>query len=387
MASKVYSGVSGRLGGDPVSVPKKETAAEYAKRIAISNEVNAKKSDVLGAKQKYEQRLADSNAVNDAKAKVSASMLKAQGKNTDGTPILKPGGTQLGGGSGAGGRSTTSGGSSGGANPYGMMDPTKAALMGGQELADKFGFIYGEDNIRQRLNDASNAKFNEWEGQTRKNRDQSLTDYSDQFQQYRLENRNKQQGAMKNGLSRGAGIAQEVMGQLGAQQQGAQQQQTYQQNLADIALQRGTQLASDGFTAMTQQNALAGQMGTMAVNQQGNTVQENAAYQSYGGQMAQAAAQQAAAGATRYAANRNYAASSNQTTAQQTANNGLAAAAEASGLPKQWATQIAYGLDPEWVWQKYYDEQAKINKTNRPRGANVTPGGGSSGRTSDGSIM
>ena len=196
-----------------------------------------------------------------------------------------------------------------------MMDPTKAKLYSGQELADLFGLTFGQDKIEAILNQASAAKFNEMDKQTAQIRDRSLTDQATAYNQYAMYNRKQRDSALKNGMSKGSSIAAELAGQLQAQKDANYNQTSYQQQLGDLTQQRGSQMASDKFTAMNTQNTLGMGLGTMSVNQQGNTVQENAAYQSYAGQVEQANAQRAAAQATRDAAASNAAALDRQTTA------------------------------------------------------------------------
>lgn len=174
----------------------------------------------------------------------------------------------------------------------GITDPK---LMSGQQVADLFGVIFGKDAIKDILNQATNAKFDEWGKQTESLRDQSLTDYSAQYNQYLQNSRQNRQNAVRHGLQRGSSVAQEVLGQLGAQQGGAENQTMYQQQMADIAAQRGSQLAYDEFNALNMQNELATGLGNQAINQYGNEVQQQAAQLSHHGQLAQADAQVQAA--------------------------------------------------------------------------------------------
>lgn len=161
-------------------------------------------------------------------------------------------------------------------------------LRSGQELADLFGMIFGREEIEAILNQATKAKFDEWTGQTEKLRDQSLTDYSSQYNQYLQHSRGNRQNAVKHGIKRGSDVAQEVLEQMGAQQYGAENQSQYQQQMGDIAFQRGSQLAYDKYNAMTTQNELAGQLGNLSMGAHSNEVQQQAAQLSHHGQMVQA---------------------------------------------------------------------------------------------------
>lgn len=221
----------------------------------------------------------------------------------------KPQGDDSGGG--GGGSGSGGGGSVGvGVPNYGQMNPSFQSqygniqglgvndpqLMSGQQVADLFGVIFGRDQIKEILNQATKVKFDEWQQQTESLRDQSLTDYSAQYQQYLQQSRQNRQNAVRHGLQRGSNIAQEVLGQMGAQQAGAENQTMYQQQMGDIAAQRASQLASDEYNSMTMQNELASAMGSHAINQYSNEVQQQAAQLSYHGQLAQADATVQAAG-------------------------------------------------------------------------------------------
>ena len=256
-------------------------------------------------------------------------------------------------------------------NPEGFIDPK---LMSGQEMADLFGFIFGRDQILEILQGATNAKFDEWGKQTESLRDQSLTDYSAQYNQYLQNSRQNRQNAVRHGLQRGSSVAQEVLGQLGAQQGGAENQTMYQQQMADIAAQRGSQLAYDEFNALNMQNELAGNIGNMAVGQYSNEVQQQAAQMSHHGQLVSADAQIksaeiAAAGQRAYA---NAMAQAQVQAAQIGAN---ATAAQEAGYDAGTQFLIDQGFDPVIAWsmargvldyQGGLDRQAEINAKDAP---------------------
>lgn len=190
----------------------------------------------------------------------------------------------------------------------GLIPESQLKLMSGQEVADLYGYIYGEDEIYKRLQEATNAKFDEWGKQTEMLRDQSLTDYASNFDMYQSQARQARQNAMRTGLSKGSTLASEVLSQIGAQRQGADNQAGYQQAMGELAAQRGSQLAYDRVNAMNSQNELANLVSGVSVNQYGNEVQNRAAEMSLLGQYAQAESNtksaQIMADAQRYAASR-----------------------------------------------------------------------------------
>lgn len=210
--------------------------------------------------------------------------------------------------------STTSGGGSytggGGSTPVAYQKPE---LRGGQALADKYGITYGRENIESVLNQATNAKFNELDAGTRKLRDQQLTDYASQYDQYLQYARQNRERALKSGLSRGSAISQDIMSQMAVQKGGAENQAYYQQGLADLVNQRGTQLGADKFNAMSMSNELGLSLGGLDANLYQSDTAGLTGYQQYLASLAQSNAQiqaaQAQANASRYAADRGYAAS------------------------------------------------------------------------------
>lgn len=280
----------------------------------------------------------------------------------------KPQGDDSGGGGGGGG----GGGSVGvGVPNYSQMNPSfqsqygdiqglgvnNPQLMSGQQVADLFGVIFGRDQIKEILNQATKVKFDEWQQQTESLRDQSLTDYSAQYQQYLQQSRQNRQNAVRHGLQRGSSVAQEVLGQMGAQQAGAENQTMYQQQMGDIAAQRASQLASDEYNSMTMQNELASMLGGHAINQYSNEVQQQAAQLSYHGQLAQADAQIQAAGISADAQVRsaNAAAQAQKYYADATANAQIEAAkqganatqAAQAGIRTGYEVLIRDGYDPD----------------------------------------
>ena len=336
---KVYSGTSGALG-------------KYVDPKAVAAEVAAAKAKISAQKMAYEAAQAaaakaDSASVNDAKARVLASWLASQGKVPNGAPLGSTAANapapKTGGGGGGGGGSAPSGSVVSGAAP---TTAKRNKLYTAQELADMFGFTFGQDEIESILNQATNAKFNEMDSQTAQLRDRALTDYSGAYKQYNDQNRQNRSRAMKNGLSRGSNIAQEVLSQVQAQQGGAFNQQQYQQQLGELTNMRGSQLAMDKMNAMNTQNGLAGSIGTMAVNQYSNNVQEDAAYMAYLGQMAQAEAQKAVAGATRDSASIYAGAQNNATNAGTNDTNAYIQSMIDAGYLKEEAMGVGYGTVP-----------------------------------------
>ncbi len=178
------------------------------------------------------------------------------------------------------------------------------------ELASMYGIMYKREDIEGVLNEATTAKFNELDAQTRSLRDRQLTDYASQYNQYLLNARQNRQNSLKSGLSRGSNVARDVMSQLSAQQQGAENQTAYQQGLADLVNQRGTQLGADKYNALAMSNEIGNNLANIAANYYQSDVAGLTGYQQYLASLANSQATLGAAGvtadATKYAANQTY---------------------------------------------------------------------------------
>lgn len=256
------------------------------------------------------------------------------------SPLKATGGKPLdtGGGSSGGGSSSSSSSASGGGSPAPaqLMSYQRPELRGGQPLANLYGVTYGRENIESILNEATNAKFNELDAGTRKLRDQQLTDYASQYDQYLQYARQNRDRALKSGLSRGSAVSQDIMSQVAAQKSGAENQTFYQQGLADLVNQRATQLGADKFNAMNMSNDLGLALGGLDANLYQSDTAGLTGFQQYLASMAQSEAQVRAAGlqasASRYAADRGYNAAA------------LAGGGSGSGIPDYIK---ALGLDPE----------------------------------------
>lgn len=174
------------------------------------------------------------------------------------------------------------------------------------ELAAMYGIMYKREDIEGVLNEATAAKFNELESQTRKLRDQQLTDYAAQYNQYLLNTRQNRQNAMRSGMSRGTAAAQDIMSQMSVQQQGATNQAAYQQGLADLVNQRGTQLGADKYNALAMSNDIGQNLANIGANFYQSDAATLTGYQQYLASLANAQANayaaNTAAGATKYAA-------------------------------------------------------------------------------------
>ena len=230
-----------------------------------------------------------------------------QSAQTSASKSVSTGGGSNGGGGSSGASAYTGGGSPA---PAQLMSYQRPDLRGGQALADLYGLTYGRDNIEKVLNEATNAKFNEWDAQGRKLRDQQLTDYASQYDQYLQYARQNRDRALKSGLSRGSAVSQDIMSQVAAQKNGAENQAFYQQGLADLVNQRGTQLGSDKFNAMNMANEQGLALGGLDANLYQSDTAGLTGFQQYLASMAQSEAQVKAAGlqanASRYAADRGY---------------------------------------------------------------------------------
>lgn len=255
----------------------------------------------------------------------------------------------------------TSGGGSGGGNyaPMGYIPPEK---MSGAQLAAMFGITQDRGEIEKILNDATKVKFNELDAQTRKLRDQQLTDYSSQFDQYQQYARQGRANALKSGLSRGTAVAQDIMSQMNAQKGGAENQAFYQQGLADLVNQRGTQLGADKYNALSMSNELGMGLGNLSSGFYQSDVAGLTGYQQYLASLANANAMQAQAGASRYAADRGYAASTEQ-------GNALVDLINKLGLPDYLKADVMSGeLSAEEAMNLFRSSQPKPKPVTTPGG-------------------
>ena len=259
----------------------------------------------------YAPRTEAQKATDQLALNANAQLATFENAQASGKPM--PGYVPTGGGSNGGGGSSGASaytGGSGSPAPAQLMSYQRPDLRGGQALADLYGLTYGRDNIEKVLNEATNAKFNEWDAQGRKLRDQQLTDYSSQYDQYLQYARQNRDRALKSGLSRGSAVSQDIMSQVSAQKNGAENQAFYQQGLADLVNQRGTQLGSDKFNAMNMANEQGLALGGLDANLYQSDTAGLTGFQQYLASMAQSEAQVKAAGlqagASRYAADRGY---------------------------------------------------------------------------------
>jgi hypothetical protein len=188
----------------------------------------------------------------------------------------------------------------GGLIKYSTTTPVQARSA--DELAALYGVKNKESDYAASLGAATEAKFGMWDTQMKGIRDQQLTDYSAQFSQYQNYQRQNRQNALRSGLSRGSAIAQEVMSQVQNQAYGAQNQTGYQQQLGDIAAQKGAQLGADKYNAFDMANQTNLALGGLSTTQHQSDSAAQTGYQQYLAGLAQARASQSNADATTYAA-------------------------------------------------------------------------------------
>lgn len=234
---------------------------------------------------------------------------------------------------------------------------SEVPLQSGEELANLFGNIFGYDNIYKILTDATEAKYGSWDAQTRQTRDQYLTDMANQQQGVMENSRNIRQQAVRTGLSKGSNVASEVMQQMAAQQQSAGVQQEYRGALNAISNEKASQQGMDIYSAMAQQNALASEMGGLAVNNRANSVQELAARLSYNAQIDSNNATRGATAAQERAAQ-----------SQLQASMGFFNSLVAMGIPDAYAWTIATAQDPGKELGNYEEKNPKA-----PSPKNTTP--------------
>lgn len=286
-----------------------------------------------------------------------ADFENAQSSQYQNSYVPKP--TDTGGGSGGGG----------GVNyaPMGYVPPNK---MTGAELAAMFGITQDRGAIEKILNDATKVKFNELDAQTRKLRDQQLTDYSSQFDQYQQYARQGRSNALKSGLNRGTAVAQDIMSQMNAQKGGAENQAFYQQGLADLVNQRGTQLGADKYNALTMSNELGMGLGNLSTGFYQSDVAGLTGYQQYLASLANANAMVYQGDSSRYAADRGYAASTEQ-------GNALVDKIQKLGLPDYLAVDVMSGkMSAEEAMNLFRSSQKKPTVTIPTGGGGYYTGGG-----------
>jgi hypothetical protein len=356
---KMWNGTKWVLLSDAPTIPSKPTPVP---NTVIPAPTSTKTSPY--APRTEAQKAADQLALN-----ANAQLATFENAQASGKPM--PGYVPTGGGSNGGGGSSGASaytGGSGSPAPAQLMSYQRPDLRGGQALADLYGLTYGKDNIEKVLNEATNAKFNEWDAQGRKLRDQQLTDYASQYDQYLQYARQNRDRALKSGLSRGSAVSQDIMSQVAAQKNGAENQAFYQQGLADLVNQRGTQLGSDKFNAMNMANEQGLALGGLDANLYQSDTAGLTGFQQYLASMAQSEAQVKAAGiqagASNYAANQGY---------------NAAALAGGGGSIVDYAKKL--GLDPDLeadfitgkisateATKEMSDRKSKSTKTPRPTG-------------------
>jgi len=162
---------------------------------------------------------------------------------------------------------------------YSTTTPVQAKSA--DELAALYGVKNKESDYAAALGAATEAKFGMWDTQTKGIRDQQLTDYASQFNQYQNYQRQGRQNALRSGLNRGSAVAQEVMSQVQNQAYGAQNQTGYQQQLADIAAQKGAQVGADKYNAMDMSNQTGLALGSLSAQILEKETAGQTGYQNY----------------------------------------------------------------------------------------------------------
>ena len=191
----------------------------------------------------------------------------------------------------SGGGSSSSSASTSKVEPLEVIEKWERPRYTAAELAEMYGAIYGEEEFLKRLQDATNAKFNEYDSQTRKLRDEALTDYASQYDQYLNTIRNQKANSLQQGITKGASMANEVSTLLGAQSISSANQNQYQEQLGELVDARASQLASDKYTAMNLQNELAMKLANVGQQAEATDVQDQIGYYQYLASMAQAEVQ------------------------------------------------------------------------------------------------
>jgi hypothetical protein len=233
-----------------------------------------------------------------------------------------------------------------GATKYSTTNVVKAKTA--DELAAQYGVVNKQADIAATLKSATDAKFGMWDTQMKGIRDQQLTDYSGQMNQYQKYARENRQNALRSGLGRGSSVAQEVMSQVQSQQFGAQNQTQYQQQLADIAAQKGAQQGADVYNAMDMANQTNLALAGLSTTQQTTETAGQTGYLNYLAGLANA-------NATKYSADQNVVASSKYGGAAN--EEAYARALKILGGDENLAFQVTYnGLDiKDAVKQNQFD--------------------------------
>lgn len=228
------------------------------------------------------------------------------------------------GSSGGGGGTPSSGGSSSSSNttvtaPV-VVEPAKIDWQNKSidEMAAILGIEnYKYDDILNLYNNATGKKFDEYDTQATRNRDNNLRDLSANYDTYLNQMREDRANAAANGVTKGTQAAIQLASMVNNAGVVSEGQQTYNDLLYDLMQERGTALEENAVTAYQDRQAIEQYLGTLRGTYEANSVNELAAKLAANSQV-QAAQLQAnattkAAGinadATKYAANSSAAAS------------------------------------------------------------------------------
>lgn len=146
------------------------------------------------------------------------------------------------------------------------------------QIASKLGFKnYSYQDILGMLNNASAAKFDEYDAQTQRTRDNNLRALEDTYSTYLQNMRTDRANAVSNGITKGTAAANQLTTMLANNANIAQSEQTMNDLLNDLALQRSTALAENANTARTEASAWDQYLGTLRSNYTANNVNRYAA--------------------------------------------------------------------------------------------------------------
>lgn len=147
----------------------------------------------------------------------------------------------------------------------------------GDEIARKFGIDNNKDNIYAELLGALNAKFDEFETQTKRAEESARRAMSDNYIQSLQDARVNRANAVQTGMTRGMAAANQMANMLGFQQNNALVQQGAQDVLLDVGQQRGTAAEQARVTASDTQRAIAQYLAQMGATFEANDVNRRAA--------------------------------------------------------------------------------------------------------------
>lgn len=178
---------------------------------------------------------------------------------------------------------TNTGGGGGGSSSTVKVETPKVNKIDWQlKSIDEMSKLVGMDNykyedILKLYNDASNAKFNEYDTLMKREQADNLRSLQNTYDTYLDTMRENRSNAISNGMTKGTAAAQQLASLYGVQQSINEDQQAYHDTIYDLVQQRGTALEENKLLAQQERRDVEKYLGDLRGTYEANSVNELAA--------------------------------------------------------------------------------------------------------------